>query len=126
MFSVCRFVSVTSFFFCVCERGLLRHLFATILLPIFYVDFDVTQTRGESARGTARGDTNCLSYTPSEKMNKTGICGCGSFVVADFQPATSINRLQLLVVVAVAAALVFLSALRKKNFQGLELTVLME
>ena len=28
-----------------------------------------------------------------EKMNKTEISGCGSFVVAYFQPATSIDRL---------------------------------
>ena len=105
---------------CVCVEGLLRHLFVIILLRIFYVDFDVPQRRRESARGTARGDTDCLSYIPSEKMNKTGISGCGSFVVAYFQPATSINRLQVLVVAAVAACL---SALRKKNFQGLELTL---
>ena len=28
-----------------------------------------------------------------KEINKTGTSGCGSFVVAYFQPATSINRL---------------------------------
>ena len=89
-----------------------------ILLPIFYVDFDVTQRSDESARGKARGDNNCLSYTPLEKMNKTGISGCGSFAVAYFQPATSINRLQLLVVVAVAGALVFFKRSTEEELSG--------
>ena len=43
----------------------------------------------------ARDHTNCLSYIPSERKSKTGISGCGSFVVAYFQPATSINHLHL-------------------------------
>ena len=118
--SLCLSVSLAFSFACVGEDYYVIYCDNSFT---FYVDFDVTQRRDESARGTATGDSNCLSYIPLEKMNKTGISGCGSFAVAYFQPATSINHLQLLVVVAVAAALVFLSALRKKNFQGLELTL---
>ena len=43
----------------------------------------------------ARDHTNGLSYIPSEKKSRTGISGCGSFVVYFFQPATSINHLHL-------------------------------
>ena len=49
-------------------------------------------------REKARGDISCLSQIPSEKKrNKTGISGCSLFVVACFQPATSIDHFILYV-----------------------------
>ena len=54
----------------------------SILLRTFYVLlYWTSQKDGGRAREKVRGDTNCLSYLPSEKKNKTGISGCGSFVV---------------------------------------------
>ena len=71
---------------------------------MFYVLlFWMSLKDGERAREKARGDTNCLSWIPSKqqqnknkkKKKKTGTSGCGSFVVAYFQPTTSIDRLHM-------------------------------
>ena len=67
---------------------------------IFYVcitccDLDVTRRVSERARKKARGNNNDLSHVPSKRKEeiKSGISGCGSFVVPYFQPATAIDRL---------------------------------
>ena len=62
------------------------------------VILDVTKRRGVKAREKARCNTNGLSQIPSKKEEeeKRGISGCGLFVVACFQPATSIDSLQIL------------------------------
>ena len=67
------------------------HLIVIILLHVIILD--VTRRRGESAGEKARDDANCLLYVQLEKKNKTGTSGCGLFVVAYFQPATSIDHL---------------------------------
>ena len=90
--SLCLSVSLAFSFVCVGEDYYVIYCDNSFT---FYVDFDVTQRRDESARGTATGDSNCLSYIPLEKMNKTGISGCGSFVVACLQPSASIYRLRI-------------------------------
>ena len=75
-----------------------NHSFTYVLRVI---TLDVTERRRESAgkksrkKKKARGATNCLSQIPSEKNNKTGLSGCGSFIVAYLRPATSIDRLHL-------------------------------
>ena len=72
---------------CHCSFVCGRHsIFYVYLLRLIILD--VTK------REKARGDANCLSQIPSEKKNKTGISGIGSFVVACFQPATYVDRLQ--------------------------------
>ena len=55
--------------------------------------FDVSET----AREKARGNSNGLSHVPSNRKEeiKSGTSGCGSFVVPYFQPATSVDRLQI-------------------------------
>ena len=69
---------------------------------IFYVcvtccDLDVTIRLTERAREKARVNNNDLSQVPSKRKEeiKSETSGCGSFVVPYFQPATSIDRLQL-------------------------------
>ena len=74
---------------------------------MFYVLLFWTSLKeGERAREKARGDINCLSWIPSKQQqqrnkkeklrrNKTGTSGCGSFVVAYFQPATSTDCLHV-------------------------------
>ena len=65
----------------------------TYLLRVIILD--VTKRRGESERTSERRHQRPLVDTiVSEKKNKTGISGCGSFVVAYSPPATSIERLQ--------------------------------
>ena len=58
---------------------------------------DVTKRCGETVREKAKGNTNGLSHVPSKRKEeiKSGTSGCGSFVVAYFQPATSIDRLRV-------------------------------
>ena len=48
-------------------------------------------------REKARGNNDDLSYVTSKRKEeiKSGTSGCGSFVVPNFQPVTSIDRLQL-------------------------------
>ena len=60
--------------------------------------WDVTDRRGESVRESERRYQRPLADTISkeqleEEEIKTGISGRGSFVVAYFQPTTSIDRL---------------------------------
>ena len=56
------------------------------------------KTWGETAREKARGNYNGLSHVPSKRREeiKSGTSGYGLFVVANFQPATSIGPLQVL------------------------------
>ena len=56
---------------------------------------DVTKRCGETVREKAKGNTNGLSHVPSKRKEeiKSGTSGCGSFVGAYFQPATSIDGL---------------------------------
>ena len=53
----------------------------------------------ERAREKARGNNNDLSHVPSKRKEeiKPGTSGCGSFVVPYFQPATSIDRLHIVI-----------------------------
>ena len=81
---------------CQCSLLCVRH-------SIFYVcvtccDLNVTIRQSASAREKARGNNNDLSHVPSDRKEeiKSGISGCGSFVVPYFQPATSTDRLHLL------------------------------
>ena len=56
------------------------------------------KTWGETAWEKVRGNYNGLSHVPSKRREeiKSGTSGCGLFVVAYFQPATSIGPLQVL------------------------------
>ena len=88
-------VSVSSFF--------LRWLWGRIMTSFIcsnsftYVLRIVILDVSETAREKARGNNNCLSHVPSKRKEeiKSGTSGCSSFVVAYFQPATSIDRLQM-------------------------------
>ena len=69
---------------------------------IFYVcvtccDLDVTIRLSERACDKARGNNNSPLHVPSKRKEeiRSGTCGCVSFVVPYFQPATSIDRLHL-------------------------------
>ena len=53
--------------------------------------WDVTKRRCKSAREREAIPTASRRYY-QKKENKTGISGCDSFVVAYFEPATSIDR----------------------------------
>ena len=83
-------LSASLLFLCLGEGGLLCHMFVIILLCIFYVLFILVSLKDVRAREKVRGDTNCFSYVPSQKKNKSGISGYGLIVVAYFQPATYI------------------------------------
>ena len=68
------------------------------LLRMFYgCDLDVTIRLSERAREKTRGNNDDLSYVTSKRKEeiKSGTSGCGSFVAPNFQPVTSIDRLQL-------------------------------
>ena len=60
---------------------------------VLHIILDVSET----ARENARDNNNGLSHVPSKGKEeiKSGTSGCGSFVGAYFQPATSIDRLQM-------------------------------
>ena len=51
----------------------------------------------KSEQEKARGNNNGLLYVPSKRKKeiKSGISGCGSFVVPYFQPATSTDHLHV-------------------------------
>ena len=84
LYSVCRSVSVLS---CV-------DVIQSFSFTCCY--FRRHQRRGESVRESERQYQRPLAYTIRRReKNKTGISGCGSFVVPYFQPATSIDCLQV-------------------------------
>ena len=59
------------------------------------VILDVTKRCGETVPEKAKGNTNGLLHVPSKRKEqiKSGTSGCGSTVVAYFQPVTSIDSL---------------------------------
>ena len=82
LYSICHSVNVLS---CVDVIQCFTYLLRVIIL-------DVTKRRCKSARESERRYQRLLVDTiPSKKNQKKS--GCGSFVVAYFQPATSIDRL---------------------------------
>ena len=60
-----------------------------------FIILGVIKRRGEAAREKATGYTNGLSRVPQRKEMKLkkGTSGCGSFFVAYFQPAISIDHI---------------------------------
>ena len=81
LYSVCRSVSVLS---CVDVIQSFTYGLRVIIL-------DVTKRRGvrESAKESKRRYQQPLADTIKKEKNIPGTCGCGSFVVAYFQTATS-------------------------------------
>ena len=72
----------------------------------------------ETAREKTRDNNNGLSHVPSKRKEeiKSGTSGCGSFVVAYFQPATSIDRLQMYFNSCVNLIILFLFVLGPRIF----------
>ena len=72
-----------------CGGGLWHHLIVIILLHVLHVILDTTKRCEESTRDSERRCQWPLADTIRKEKNKSVISGCGSLVVAYFQPATS-------------------------------------
>ena len=71
LYSVCHSANVTSFFFSLVWTSFNCNNYFTYVLRVIILD--VTKRHGQSMREKERGDTNCLSYRPSENKNNRNI-----------------------------------------------------